>query len=168
MAENPTRGGGSAPRGRGRGGRGGFGGFVPANAGSLDPEHPSFLMDKWSKKLGKDLASIEVKYTATGVQVVMTGMAEGPFKDLQNGSIADYRRLQQAANAQTSEQKLRSLRNKFETRLGRDVRPEDEFPAEGTDEAIAAFVSRLPRADRLILAMSQKQYNTAHPNGSAA
>lgn len=160
----PARGRGT--RGRGRGGRGSASAGMgrPNVAGSLDPEHPSFLMDKWSKKLGRDLEKIEVVYTAQGLQVLLTGTKGGAFDALRGGSIQDYRRLQEAATAQTPEQKLRGLRRKYEDRVG--AAPAN-FPTTWEDQAVEAWINGLPLEARRRLRMSQKQFNELHPNGVA-
>jgi len=152
----PVRGG----RGRGRG-RGNFGGLSRPQGSFMDPEHPAFLQDKWSKKLGRDLASIEVKYTATGFTVVLTGMENTRFAALQGGSIADYHRLAAEANAQTPEQKLAALRRKYEDRVG--AAP-GNFPTVWGDQAVEAWINALPLEGRRRLRMSQKQWRDAAAN----
>lgn len=161
----PVRGRGNRGRGRGGRGRGGpSGGFAPTIAGSFDPEHPAFLAEKWSKKLGRDLESVEVKYTPTGCTVVLTGMAGTPFATLRGGSIAEYRQLAEAANAQTPAQKLSGLRRKYEDRVGAVP---TNFPTTWEDQAVEAWINGLPLDGRRRLRMSQKQFLELHPNGVA-
>jgi hypothetical protein len=116
--------------------------------------------------LGRDLESIEVKYTAHGVQVFLTGVQgeNAPFRTLQKGSIADYRRLAEAKNVQTPAQKLAALRRKYEDRVGNAPA---NFPTAWDDQAIEAWINALDLDPRRRLRMSQKQFNELHPNGQA-
>jgi len=158
------------PRGRGRGGRGRGGNQTASRTPQgvfINPEGDiPGLVAKWSKKLGRDLASLEVKYTAAGREVRLTGLAGTPFAGLQSATIAEYRVIKAQQSAPSGAEKLTALRRKFENRLARDV-PAD-FPIEGNEAAIAAFILALPFAERRLMNMSQKEFNAAAPNGPRA
>jgi len=174
MADNlpnvPPRGGGAAPRGRGRGGGNPNMGGAPATV-FLNPERAPPLISKWQKLLGKDLESIQVNYTADGVSVELYGLKGSPFEkidkdgDSLSWTIPEYRGRKEKELAPSNEDAKFAFRNKFEVRLN------EEFPkvdlGDGSEAALRSAVQALPFHQRRVMLMSNKQFKTAYPNGFA-
>jgi hypothetical protein len=157
------RGGGNARRGVGRNAASG----APTTV-FLNPERAPPLISKWQKLLGKDLSRIEVVYTADGVTVNLYAKEGTPFEDLGSGafSVADYKAKKEEAVKPSSEDAKFAFRNKFEVRLNQAF-PEGIDLGDGSDTALRSAVMALPFEQRRVMLMSNKQFKSAYPNGSA-
>jgi hypothetical protein len=144
------------------------GGGMPPQIGFLNPERPPMLAPKYANKVGKTCESIAFVYTKQGVQVFVR-----PLGDLKEDgdpvsgiSVADFQQRLAEENAPTKEQKLRSLRNKYELRLNKPF-PE-KGPSSGSDEDIQAWLDKCTFDVRRALLMSQKDFEKSYPTGFRA
>jgi len=165
----------AAPRGGGNNrGRGGHGNG-PSRAGApatvfLNPERAPPLIAKWQKLLGKDLDRIEVVYEENGVSVHLYGKEGTAFltKDKDGDpvpiSVAEYRTRKEKALEPSSEDAIFAFKNKFEVRLNLPF-PDGVDLGDGSETALRNAVQALPFAQRRVMLMSGKQFNTAYPNG---
>lgn len=135
----------------------------PQGLAPLNPERPPQLLGKYTKFLGKQLKSIDISYTADGIDIGVTGMPNTPYSGLDNASFAAFKAIRDAQNAPTQAEKLQSFRNKFELRLNREFPAQG--PTDGSDTAIQAFLNGLPFRERQAMLMTQKQFSARYPNG---
>lgn len=148
-----------------RGGRAGRAGMGAPSLQPLNPERIPPLLGKYAKFIGRDLEKIEIVYSAEGTEVLVFGKHGTPFESLDGASLADFRALRSDENSPSEEEKLRAFRNKFELRLNRECSPP---PASGKDADLQAFLESLPFRERRAMLMTQKQFQSAYPNGYTA
>jgi len=129
----------------------------------FNPERPPLLAAKYAKLLGKDLDRIEIVFDATGVDVKVTGT--GDYGNLRSVPFATYKAAKAGHQALSDEERLRTLRNKFELRLNIEFPSGNAGPASGSEADIQAFIQGLPFQQRRALLMTQKQFTSAYPNG---
>lgn len=136
---------------------------VPQGTAPLNPERPPQLLGKYAKLIGKSLKSIDISFTADGIEVSVTGMENTPYASLDGASIAEFKAIREKENTPSDAEKLQQFRNKFELRLNREF-PE-QGPASGSDTDIQQFLNGLPFRERQAMLMTQKQFSARYPNG---
>lgn len=165
-----ARGGGNAPRGRGRGG--GNPAAFPGASMLLNPERAPALISKWQKLLGKDLEKIQVEYEADGVTVHLYGMPGTAFRKVDEDgdpisiSVPEFREIKSKELAPSAEDAKFAFRNKFEVRLNQEF-PQGVDLGDGSESALRSAVQALPFNQRRVMLMSNKQFKSAYPNGLA-
>jgi len=135
----------------------------PSGPMPLNPERVPALLGKYSKMLGKELESFDIKYTTEGVSVKVTGMPGTNYASLKNASLAEYKALKAKESLPTHAEALQAFKNKFELRLNQEF-PE-KGPTSGKPEDIQTFIQGLPFRQRRALMMTQKQFASQYPNG---
>jgi len=136
--------------------------------GFLNPERPPQLAQKYAGKLGKTCEHIAFVYTKEGVKVLILPMGDL----LQAGdpptgiSVADFNQRVAESLVPTDEERLRSLRNKYELRLNEQFPAQG--PASGSEAAIQSWLDARPFAVRRALLMSQRDFEKSYPNGFRA
>jgi len=139
----------------------------PGPMGFLNPERVPALAPKYANKLGKTIDSIAIVYSPKGISVQVAVPSElGSDKKAEVIDLATFHQRLGEMNAPTEEQKLRSMRNKYELRLNK------EFPSlgpkSGKDADLQAFMDSLPFKERRALLMSQKDFEKSYPEGFRA
>jgi hypothetical protein len=148
--------GGKAPRG---------GNFGSQSQAPLNPERPPQLLGKYAKYIGKDLESIEIRYSAEGVEVHVNGLKGSDYADLKTATLAEFRAMRSKDIQPTTAEKLRAFRNKYELRLNKECNP---APKSGSDADIQTFLDGLNFHERRAMLMTQKQFQASYPNGYTA
>lgn len=146
------------PRGRGSGG--------PSGPNLLNLERVPGLAPKFSNQLGKTCTGFKVLWTESGmaVQANSTVGEDGNVLDVAEWvSIPEWERRRALKNAPSEEERISSLKRKYELRLAREF-PADG-PASGREEDIQAWLGTLPFAQRRALLMSQKDFSKSYPQG---
>lgn len=148
-------------------------GAARPNLGNLlNLERVPMLAPKFANKLGKDAAGYAVLYSEEGVRVMVQcklnekGLAGPPLAEGQSYpqvSLVEFERRVALKNQPSADERLASLRKKFELRLNQ------EFPAtgpkNGSEESVQAWLGSRPFAERRALLMSQKDFDKSFPNG---
>jgi hypothetical protein len=145
-------------------------GGMPPQMGFLNPERPPQLAQKYANKLGKSCEFIAFVYTKEGVKVLAQPMGDlTKGGDPPNGiSIADFQQRLAASVAPTEEQRLRSLRNKYELRLNKPFPVGSSAPASGKEADVQAWLDNCTFDVRRALLMSQKDFEKSFPSGFRA
>jgi len=78
-------------------------------------------------------------------------------------SLAEFHARMAVEHAPSAEEKLRSLRNKYELRLNKPFPANG--PSDGTDASIQSWLQTIGFAERRALLMSQKAFEAQYPQG---
>jgi len=135
--------------------------------GFINPERVPALAPKYANKIGKSIDSLAVVFSPKGVMVQVT--VSGDMTSSGNAEVIDLATFHQRlgeVNAPSEEQKLRSLRNKYELRLNKEF--PSSGPKSGKDADLQAFLDALPFKERRALLMSQKDFEKSYPEGFRA
>jgi hypothetical protein len=137
--------------------------------GFLNPERVTALLPKYANKLGKTIESISITYTSDGVNVQVDSLIDENGQKTDQSevvSLADFHQRLGDFVAPSDDDRLRSLRRKFELRLNMEF--PSKGPDTGSDHDIQVWMDSLPFAQRRALQMSQKAFEKAYPEGFRA
>jgi hypothetical protein len=138
----------------------------------LNLERVPMLAPKFANKLGKTADGYAIIYTGSGVEVqVRTKIgpdgrpltAPGQGQAYPTVSLVEFERRVALSNAPTDEERLTSLKRKYELRLNREFPAAG--PANGSETAIQAWLGTIGFAERRALLMSQKDFEKSYPEG---
>jgi hypothetical protein len=141
-------------------------GNLPTGPGFFNPERVPALVPKYANKIGKSIDCMTVTFAPQGVRVMVTvsgGLSTADEHAAEMIPLAEFHRRLAAENAPSEEEKLRSLRNKYEVRLNAEF--PQQGPRSGSDADIQAFLAGRPFAERRALLMSQKDFDKSYPEG---
>jgi hypothetical protein len=137
--------------------------------GFFNPERIPALVPKYANKVGKTIDKMVITYSPEGVNIMVIPKGDELKEegDPSTGiSLAEFHERLQLENMPSPEEKLRSLRNKFELRLNREF--PTPGPTSGSDANIQAWLAGRPFAERRALLMSQKDFEKSYPEGFRA
>jgi hypothetical protein len=152
-----------------RGGRQGQTRPQMGGMGFLNPERVHALAPKYANKIGKTIERVSIHYAEEGVTVEVDSLIDSSGEKIAESetvSLAEFHRRLGEANAPSDDERLRSLRRKYELRLNMEF--PREGPASGSEADIQSWLDRLPFAQRRALLMSQKAFDKAYPDGFRA
>lgn len=142
---------------------------IPGQTGFMNPERVAALLPKYANKIGKSIESLSIIYTVDGVKVCVDtwldedGQMTGESEEI---SLAEFHQRLGEHVAPSNDDRLRSLRRKFELRLNMEF--PSNGPDTGSDHDIQIWMDTLPFAQRRALQMSQKAFDKAYPDGFRA
>lgn len=142
------------------------GGNRPPQGGQfLNLERVPPLAPKFANQIGKTCTGFRVLYAAEGmkVEVGSTVGAQGTIVQTEWISVAEWERRRALRNAPSKDERLSSMKRKFELRLNREF--PTPGPASGSEADIQAWLGTLPFAQRRALLMSQKDFSKSYPEG---
>jgi hypothetical protein len=141
----------------------------------LNPERVPDLAPKYANKLGKTISSVTVKYGLKGKTVVVETFLDKEGKlldsstkaeDLDDVSVVEFQRRLAILNAPGDQERLRSLKRKYELRLNMEF--PKPGPGDGAESTIQAWLETIPWERRRALLMSQKDFEKSYPQGFRA
>lgn len=146
-----------------RGGRNSGSARSPNMGMLLNLERVPALAPKFANKIGKTAAGFTVAYTGSGTSVMVQSMLDkdGNILDVKNDvypsiNLVEFERRVALHHRPSDEDRLASLRRKFELRLEREFPVKG--PASGSEADIQAWLGTLSLGDRLALLKSQKDF----------
>jgi len=143
------------------------GGFTPT--AFLNLERVPTLAPKFANQIGKTVSGFVVTYNADGVDIAAQSLLDAngiKINDADLVSVVEWERRRALHNAPTDEERLTSLRRKYELRLNRAFPAQG--PASGREADIQAWLGTLGFAERRALLMSQKDFSKSYPDGFRA
>jgi len=132
----------------------------------LNLERVPPLAPKYANQIGKTCTQFRVVYAGNGMQVEVASTVSADGGELNPGawiSIPEWERRRALRNAPSNEERLNTLRRKYELRLNREFPPAG--PASGSEEDVQSWTATLPFAQRRALLMSQKDFSRSYPEG---
>lgn len=131
----------------------------------LNLERVPPLAPKYANQIGKTCTQFRVVYAGNGMQVEVasTVSTTGGQQEPAWMAIPEWERRRALRNAPSNDERLNTLRRKFELRLNREF--PTPGPASGSEADVQAWLATLPFGQRRALLMSQKDFSKSYPEG---
>jgi hypothetical protein len=132
----------------------------------LNLERVPPLAPKYANQIGKTATQFRVVYAGNGMQVEVASTVGTDGADINPAvwlAIPEWERRRALRNAPSNDERLNTLRRKFELRLNREF--PTPGPASGSEADVQAWLATLPFGQRRALLMSQKDFSKSYPEG---